>query len=80
VFQMCAMLLRTENDYVPVVDAESGNLVSILGFLDVVQLLNQASMQYPNLFARSIRDAGHKRWNWRRFRTETWCCSAGCSG
>lgn len=58
VFQMCAMLLRTENDYVPVVDADSGNLVSILGFLDVVQLLNQASMQYPNLFARSIRDAG----------------------
>ena len=55
--QMCTMLLRTENDYVPVVDAENGNLVSILGFLDVVQLLNQAAMQYPNLFARSIRDA-----------------------
>lgn len=58
VFQMCAMLLRTDNDYVPVVDGDSGNLVSILGFLDVVQLLNQAAMQHPNLFARSIRDSG----------------------
>lgn len=57
VHQMCLMLLRTENDYVPVVDADNGNLVSILGFLDVVQLLTQAAAQYPNLFSRSVRDA-----------------------
>eukprot|EP00598_Pedospumella_elongata_P007931 CAMPEP_0184985194 /NCGR_PEP_ID=MMETSP1098-20130426/13988_1 /TAXON_ID=89044 /ORGANISM="Spumella elongata, Strain CCAP 955/1" /LENGTH=300 /DNA_ID=CAMNT_0027509271 /DNA_START=177 /DNA_END=1079 /DNA_ORIENTATION=- len=57
VHQMCLLLLRTENDYVPVVDADNGNLVSILGFLDVVALLHQAGQQYPNLFARSIRDA-----------------------
>lgn len=57
VHQMCLMLLRTENDYVPVMDADNGNLVSILGFLDVVQLLTQAAAQYPNLFARSVRDA-----------------------
>lgn len=55
--QMCALLLRTETEYVPVVDADNGNLVSILGFLDVVQLLNQAAMQHPNLFARTIKEA-----------------------
>ncbi|KAJ1432065.1 hypothetical protein B484DRAFT_447999 [Ochromonadaceae sp. CCMP2298] len=57
VLQMCMLLLRTGNDYVPVIDAETGNLVSILGFLDVVHLLNQASERFPNLFARTIQEA-----------------------
>lgn len=54
VLQMCYLLMRTDNDYVPVVDPESGNLVSILGFLDIVHLLSQAAAQYPNLFALTI--------------------------
>lgn len=57
VLQMCLLLLRTNNDYVPVIDADNGNLVSILGFLDIVNLLSQASTQYPQLFNQSIQDA-----------------------
>jgi len=57
VLQMCILLLQTDNDYVPVVDSENGNLVSILGFLDIVHLLNQASQQFPNLFAQTLQEA-----------------------
>jgi 5'-AMP-activated protein kinase, regulatory gamma subunit len=57
VLQMCSLLLRTDNDYVPVVDADNGNLVSILGFLDVVHLLGQAAQQCPALFAKTVKDA-----------------------
>ena len=34
-------LHRLEADYVPVIDPDDGNLVSILGYLDVVHLLDQ---------------------------------------
>ena len=36
---------RHEADYVPIVDPDEGNLVSILGYLDVVHLLDQAAKQ-----------------------------------
>lgn len=54
VSQMCLMLIRTGLDYLPVVDADSGSLVSILGYLDIVHLLYQASLQYPDLFSLTI--------------------------
>ena len=54
VLQMCSLLMRSDSDYVPVVDSESGSLVSILGYLDIVHLLNQAAQQHPNLFALTI--------------------------
>ena len=34
-------IIRLEADYVPVIDPDDGNLVSILGYLDVVHLLDQ---------------------------------------
>ncbi len=43
-------LLRSGNDYVPVVDADNGNLVSILGYLDVVYLFSQTAKQNPQIF------------------------------
>lgn len=57
VMQMCTLLLRTDSDYVPVIDPETGNLVSILGYLDIVHMLNQAALQHPNLFALTIEQA-----------------------
>jgi hypothetical protein len=36
---------RHEADYVPIVDPDEGNLVAILGYLDVVHLLDQAAKQ-----------------------------------
>ena len=35
--------IRLEADYVPVIDPDDGNLVSILGYLDVVHLLDQGN-------------------------------------
>lgn len=55
VSQMCLMLIRTSLDYLPVVDADSGALVSILGYLDIVHLLYQASVQFPDLFSPTIQ-------------------------
>eukprot|EP01038_Epipyxis_sp_PR26KG_P005121 gene5121-7134_t len=56
--QMCLLLLRTDNDYVPVIDADNGHLVSILGYLDIIHLLDQAAKQHPNLFGMSIQQCG----------------------
>ena len=38
-----SFLHRLEADYVPVIDPDDGNLVSILGYLDVVHLLDQGA-------------------------------------
>jgi hypothetical protein len=47
---------RHEADYVPIVDPDEGNLVAILGYLDVVHLLDQAAKQvrFRALFASPI--------------------------
>ena len=52
--QLCLHLHRHEADYVPIIDPDEGNLVSILGYLDVVHLLDQAAKQHPHLFAETI--------------------------
>jgi CBS domain-containing protein len=52
--QMCLHLHRLEADYVPVLDPDEGNLVGILGYLDVVHLLDQAAKQHPHLFSETI--------------------------
>ena len=57
VLQMCLLLLQSNYDYVPIIDASNGNLVSILGFLDVVYLFCQAAQQYPTLFNQSIEES-----------------------
>jgi CBS-domain-containing membrane protein len=52
--QLCLHLHRLEADYVPIIDPDDGNLVSILGYLDVVHLLDQAAKQHPHLFSETI--------------------------
>lgn len=55
--QMCKLLLRSGNDYSPVIDPDNGNLVSILGYLDIVHLFNQTAKQYPHIFNVSVKQA-----------------------
>jgi CBS domain-containing protein len=52
--QLCLLLYRLQVDYVPVVDPDDGTLVSILGYLDIVHLMDQAAKQHPHLFAETI--------------------------
>ena len=52
--QMCRQLLRLNADFVSVVDPDEGSLISILGYLDIVHLLDLAAKQHPSLFSESI--------------------------
>jgi len=52
--QLCLQLVRLGADYVPIVDPDAGSLVGVLGYLDVVHLLDQAAKQHPNLFFETL--------------------------
>lgn len=52
--QLCLQLVRLSADYVPVIDPDSGSLVSVLGYIDIVHLLDQAAKQHPNLFFETL--------------------------
>lgn len=54
VFQLCGLLHRLGTDYVPVVDPDVGNIVAILGYLDLVHLLHEASRQHPQFFTSTV--------------------------
>jgi len=57
VYEMCKSLQVIGNDYAPIVDSEDGtNLVSLLGYLDIVNLMSQAATQAPQLFTETIDD------------------------
>lgn len=47
VYQLCHMLHTRGKDFVPIVDPDDGNLVAILGYLDLVNLLNTAAKVIP---------------------------------
>lgn len=57
VYQMCRLLQRQGSDFVPVADPDEGNLVSVLGYLDIINLLDTAARQFPELFTASIGEA-----------------------
>ena len=52
--QLCLQLMRLTADYVPIVDPDAGSLVGVLGYLDLVHLLDQAAKQHPNLFFETL--------------------------
>lgn len=56
-YQMCRLLQRQNTDYVPVTDPDEGNLVAVLGYLDMVNLLDTAARQFPHLFSATIDEA-----------------------
>lgn len=57
VYQMCRLLQRQGTDFVPVVDPDEGNLVAILGYLDIVNLLYTASLQFTHLFETTVEES-----------------------
>lgn len=58
VFQLCRILQTRGRDFIPVIDPDEGNLVAILGYLDLVNLLNTAAQQFPHLFSQTIEETG----------------------
>lgn len=58
VVQLCMLLLRTGSDYAPVLDPDNGNLVAILGYLDILNLLEKAGNQYPQFFSQTLQELG----------------------
>ncbi len=51
---MCHYFKRTQYDYVPVMNPDDGSLLSILGYLDVLHLLDEAAKQHPEYFEVSL--------------------------
>lgn len=54
VYQLCLQFIKSDVDYIPVVDPDTGNLVAVLGDLDIIFLLSQISQEFPNLFSFTI--------------------------
>lgn len=52
--QMCLQLVRLRADYVPIIDPDACTLIAVLGYLDIVHLLDQAAKQHPNLFFETL--------------------------
>lgn len=58
VLQLCFLFMKTRFDYIPVIDPENGNLISILGPLDVLHLFNYIAKLNESLFHLSIETLG----------------------
>lgn len=54
IYQLCRLLYNSKSDFAPVVDPITGNIVTILGYLDIVHLVDSAAKQMPTLFSDSI--------------------------
>jgi 5'-AMP-activated protein kinase, regulatory gamma subunit len=52
--ELCGMLDRLDVDYISVVDPDEGNLVAVLGDMDILHLLAQLAQRHPTVFASSI--------------------------
>jgi len=52
--QLCAVLSRLETDYAPVVDPDTGSLVAVLGYADVLHLLIQLGQRFPVAFDATL--------------------------
>lgn len=58
IFQLYMSLQRLGAEYVPVIDPDEGNIVSVLGYLDVLHLFDEAAVQQPQLFSQTIDHVG----------------------
>jgi CBS domain-containing protein len=56
VLQLVMLLDRLDADYVTVTNPDEGNIVSILGYLDILNLLYIATQQQPQLFIHNVQD------------------------
>ena len=53
---MCFFLNRQATNFVPILNPDDGTLVSILGYIDLIHLLDQASKQHPELFQTKLEE------------------------
>lgn len=63
VLQLCLLMFRNNSDYVPVVDPENGNLISILGALDILHLLDQVAKTNEHIFGATLAHIGVGTYN-----------------
>lgn len=54
VLQLTTLLYKQNYDYIPIVDPENGNLISILGKLDILHLLTQIHKLQDSIFTVPI--------------------------
>ena len=55
-YQLYMFLERSGADYVSVINPDEGNLVSVLGYIDIINLLQVACKQQPQLFHFTIQN------------------------
>lgn len=55
IFQLYIILRRSLTDYVSVINPDEGNIVAILGYPDILNLLHIASRQHPQLFGATLQ-------------------------
>jgi CBS domain-containing protein len=58
VLQLCLLFMKNKYDYIPVIDPDNGNLISILGPLDVLHLLNYIAKSNESVFQISLEQLG----------------------
>lgn len=58
VSQLCFHFNRYQSTFVPVVNPDDGSLLSVLGYLDVLHLLDQAAKQHPEYFNCTLSQLG----------------------
>ena len=52
--ELSGMLDRLDVEYISVLDSDEGNLVAVLGYMDVLHLLVQLAQRYPQAFSATI--------------------------
>lgn len=57
IHQLCAVLARLEMDHAPVVDPDTGSLVAMLGYMDILHLLIQLGQRFPSIFEATLEAA-----------------------
>ena len=58
VHMMCYHLNSQESNFVPIINPDNGSLVAILGYIDLIHLIDQAAKQHAHLFSTTLQEMG----------------------
>lgn len=85
VFELCKSLQELRNDFAPIATSDDGaeaggvgrgsspgTVVAVLGYLDIVNLLDQAAKQCPHLFTERVEQLRSTTTAFTRVRTAPW--------
>ena len=56
--QLYLLLQRTGTDYAPIVDPDTGHLVAVLGYMNILYLLHEACKQHSRYFFQTVDKIG----------------------